>query len=147
MDIQQLTSLARSMVLEWGMSEKLGFVRYSGVDTQEQYLPDREYSEETAKIIDEEIRRFASEAYADAEAALNEHWDAVVAVAEALLKHEMLSADEVRQLMDGKPLTKPTVSDLLDAEMQKKESAPPSPPENSADDDQKFDPGIMPSPA
>ena len=82
-----------------------------------------------------------AEAYGEAERTLNEHWDAVVAVAEALLKHETLSADEVRRLMRGEPLGKPSVSDLLAAESRRlaQEQAaiekPKKPESKPADDD------------
>ena len=113
MDIMQATSLARAMVLEWGMSPRLGFIKYTGADTRESFLPDRDYSDDTAKIIDHEIRRLVDEAYAAAEKLLAEHWTKVEAVADALLKHETLSADEVHRIMRGERLTKPTVADLL----------------------------------
>src|SRR5690606_9241388 len=109
----------RHMVLEWGMSERLGFIRYTGMDTRETFLPERDYSDETAKLIDEEIRKIVDEAYRDAKRILEENWEKVVAVAEALLKHETLSADDVARLMRGEQLTRPTVSDLLAAEAEK----------------------------
>jgi cell division protease FtsH len=145
MDIQQLTMMARSMVLEWGMSAKLGFVRYAGTDNREALVHEREYSEETARLIDEEIRRYADEAYRDAEGMLAEAWHQVVAVAEALLKHETLTAEEVRTLMDGKPLDKPTVSDLLAAEAKKDRPTPT--PRAEPDTGDELGPGVVPSPA
>ncbi len=114
MDIAQVTNLARVMVLEWGMSEKLGFVRYAGEDGREAFLPEREYSEETARLIDEEIRRFVDEAYDDAKRLLDKHWDAVERVAQALVKYETLTAEEVQRLVRGEALHKPSVSDLLE---------------------------------
>jgi len=148
MDIAQVSTLARAMVLEWGMSERLGFIRYKGADTREMYLPDRDYSDATARLIDEEIRRIVDEAYADAKRILEENWDKVVAVAEALLKYETLTADEVMRLMKGQSLSKPTVSDLLAAESRRKAeeraAAPAKPaPESSPD----LPPGALPSPA
>ncbi|MEM9374150.1 MAG: cell division protein FtsH, partial [Planctomycetota bacterium] len=115
-DIRQITSIARAMILDWGMSPRLGFVSYSGQDTRDTFIPDKDYSEDTAKIIDEEVKRITGEAYEEAERMLNEHWDQVVAVAEALLKHETLNADEVHKLMRGEELAKPTVADLLSAD-------------------------------
>jgi cell division protease FtsH len=145
MDITMLTQLARHMVLEWGMSDKLGFVRYSGVDNREMYLPEREYSEETARIVDEEIRRMAAEAFADAERIINENWEKVEAVALALLKHETLSVLEVERLMRGEALSKPSVSDLIAAEAAK--SRPTPPPAPTGKPDEGIGPGLMPSPA
>jgi cell division protease FtsH len=149
-DIRQLTSLARHMVLEWGMSERLGFVRYAGTDSEEAYVPEREYSDETAQIIDEEIRRYSKEAYDDADRALTENWEKVSAIAEALLKHETLSSDEVASLMRGEQLDKPSVGDLLAAEAAKLPPTPPPAPETPAAEDERGDelgPGVMPTPA
>jgi cell division protease FtsH len=147
-DILQLTQMARHMVLEWGMSEKLGFIRYTGVDTRESFMADREYSEDTARMIDEELRRYAAEAYRDAERMLNEHWEKVEAVAQALLKHETLTSDEVAKLLRGETLGKPSISELLAAEQEKTRKAqlpPGKPPRSEASDD--LGPGLAPSPA
>ncbi|MEM7755985.1 MAG: ATP-dependent zinc metalloprotease FtsH [Planctomycetota bacterium] len=148
MDIQQVTQMARAMVLEWGMSPRLGFVRYAGSDTRESFVADREYSDETAKIIDEEVRRLVDEAYAEASSLLDEHWDKTVAVAEALLKHETLTSDDVHRLMRGEELSKPTVADLLAAEAKKTPKtgvtiAPKPQPESELDGGS----GAAPSPA
>ena len=146
MDIAQVTELARAMVLEWGMSEKLGFVRYAPADTRELQLPEKAYSDETARIIDEEIRRLVDEAYSDTQRMLEENWDKVTAVAEALLRYETLTADEVQRLLRGDPLNKPTVSDLLAAEAKRhaddqKRASVVQPAEP------QLPPGAMPRPA
>ncbi len=146
MDIQQLTQLARAMVLEWGMSDKLGFVRYAGTDSRETYMPEREYSEETARLIDEEIRRFADEAFRAAEELLDANWEKVEAVAEALLKHETLTRDEVEKLMAGQSLDKPTIRDLLDAEASKRERPKQTPkPADEDRPDEGLSPGLAPA--
>lgn len=148
MDIQQATQFARHMILEWGMSERLGFVRYGGAEKSEMFIAEREYSDETARIIDEEIKRLIDEAYSDAQRLLEEKWEAVVAVAEALLKYETLQGEEVHRLLRGERLDKPTVAELLEAEASK--PAVTKPPAQAAKDDQ---PGeeptgdVMPSPA
>ncbi|MGH7244423.1 MAG: ATP-dependent zinc metalloprotease FtsH [Phycisphaerales bacterium] len=145
MDITQVTSLARTMIVEWGMSRKLGFVRYAGMDTREMYMSEKSYSEETAKQIDEEVRRFVDEAFADAQRILEENWDKVVRVADALIKYETLSADDVHRLMRGEELAKPTVADLLrsEAARRKADATPAVPPEATPD----LPPGAMPNPA
>ena len=63
MDIQQATQFARHMILEWGMSKRLGFVGYAGTDTRDAFIPEREYSEETARIVDEEVKQLIDDAY------------------------------------------------------------------------------------
>jgi cell division protease FtsH len=143
-DIAQVTRIARTMVEEWGMSPRLGFVRYAGSDTREMYMPEKDYSNETAQIIDQEVRRLADEAYADADRLINENWEKVVAVAEALLKHENLTADEVHKIMRGESLSKPTISDLLSAESRK---SPPSASVSKTDTLPDLPPGAMPTPA
>jgi cell division protease FtsH len=145
-DIAQATELARTMVTEWGMSDKLGFLRYTGSDTRESYLPDKDYSDRTAELIDQEIRRIVDEAYAQAKDMLDQNWNKVEAVAEALLKHETLTAEEVHLLISGGSLNKPTVSDLLlaDRDQQRPKSAPAS---NDDDEGPELAQGMSPSPA
>jgi cell division protease FtsH len=113
MDIKMVTAYARAMVLEWGMSDRLGFVRYAGDDSREALLPDKDYSDDTARMIDEEIRRMADEAYTDARRMVEDHWTQIVAVSEALLRLETLQRDEVERLMRGETVERPTVAEML----------------------------------
>jgi cell division protease FtsH len=124
MDIKMVTTYARAMVLEWGMSEKLGFVRYAGDDSRESLLPDKDYSDDTARMIDEEIRRMADEAYAEAKSMVESNWDKITAVAEALLRLETLQREEVERLMRGEQVERPTVAQMLAT----KPAAAPTPP-------------------
>jgi cell division protease FtsH len=144
MDIRMATAYARHMVLEWGMSDRLGFVNYAGVDNREMFVAEKDYSPETARVIDEEVRRIIDEAYRDAARIVEEHWDKVVAIAEALLRFETLSRDEVDRIIRGERLAKPTVADLLAAEL-----APPpakAPPTASPGEGEDLG-GMLPSPA
>ena len=118
-DIAQVTRIARTMVEEWGMSPRLGFIRYTGSDTREMYVPEKTHSDQTARLIDEEVRRIVDEAYTDATRMLEENWEKVVAVAEALLKYETLDAADVYKIMRGESLGRPTVADLLAIEAKK----------------------------
>jgi len=148
MDIQMATQYARHMILEWGMSERLGFVKYSGTDTQESFMPDKDYSNETARIIDEEVRGLIDEAYRDCERMIEEHWSKVEAVAEALLKYETLNKSEIDRLMRGEPLDKPTVAELLERESaRRKEKAAAKPPAVEPDAGDEPAGGMLPSPA
>lgn len=137
-------SFARLMVLDWGMSEKLGFIKYTGEDSKEMFMADRDYSDETAKIIDEEVRRIVDEAYGDATRMLEEHWDRVTAVAEALLKHETLVGDDVHRLIRGETLNKPTVADLLAG--KKQDGVTHAPPMPGGGEDPEIPPGALPTP-
>ncbi|MCZ8185256.1 MAG: ATP-dependent zinc metalloprotease FtsH [Beijerinckiaceae bacterium] len=109
-DIQMATSLARAMVMEWGMSEKLGRVRYAS-NQQEIFLghsvsQSTNMSDETAKLIDEEVRRLIEEGETAARKIITENKEQFVAIAEALLEFETLTGDELRALMDGKRPTR-----------------------------------------
>jgi cell division protease FtsH len=110
-DIQMATSLARSMVMEWGMSERLGRVRYKSND-QEVFLghsvtQSTNMSDETAKLIDQEVRKLIEEGEASARDVLTTYHDQWEAIAQALLEFETLTGDELRALMDGKQPTRP----------------------------------------
>ncbi len=104
-DIRQATNLARRMVTEWGMSEKLGPLRYS--DNEEEVFlghsvtQRKNTSDATAALIDEEIRSLIEEGETSARKTLTEHSDKLEAIALALLEHETLSGDDVRTLIDG----------------------------------------------
>ena len=105
-DIQQATQIARGMVTRYGMSDRLGTVLYgsghSEVFLGRDYGTGKEYSEQTASVIDEEIQRIVKECYADAKAILTEHIDKLHFVAEYLLGHETMDGDQFNAAMqDG----------------------------------------------
>ncbi len=104
-DIQRATDLAKAMVTEYGMSEQIGPLNY-GAGQQEIFLgrdfsQHREISEETARLIDSEIRAVVMRNYARAKDVLQEKRARLVAIAEALLERETLDSPEVAVLMDG----------------------------------------------
>jgi cell division protease FtsH len=110
-DIQMATSLARSMVMEWGMSEKLGRVRYKSND-QEVFLghsvtQSTNMSDDTARIIDQEVRKLIEDGEASAKDILTTYHDQWEAIAQALLEYETLTGDELRALMEGHQPTRP----------------------------------------
>src|SRR5579859_5658717 len=109
-DIQQATAMARRMVTEFGMSEKLGRVRY-GDNEQELFLghsvtQTRGVSEATAQLIDSEVRRLIEEAEASARTILTEHIDDLHRISQALLEYETLSGEEIRGLLRGEPIVR-----------------------------------------
>jgi cell division protease FtsH len=111
-DIQQATRLARAMVMEWGMSEKLGRVRYNG-NEQEIFLghsvaQSRNISEQTANLIDSEVRDLIEQGEQSARRILSENEKQLHALADALLEHETLSGDEVRGLLRGEKIVRPS---------------------------------------
>ncbi|MHC4742466.1 MAG: ATP-dependent zinc metalloprotease FtsH [Planctomycetota bacterium] len=139
-DIQQATRIAKQMVLTWGMSGELGLVSYgpeSGLGDFAYAMPgEKEYSDETAQKIDQEIRKLTDEAYKDAKSLITENKDSLERIAKALLKYETLDADDVQLLIDGGELDKPTVADLLAAEQAKSEN---SEPEKESENEQTSD--------
>jgi cell division protease FtsH len=106
-DIQQATGLARAMVMEWGMSDKLGRIRYR--DNQEEVFLGhsvsraQNISQETAQLIDAEIRRLINDGEETARRILTERLDDLHAIAKGLLEYETLSGQEIRDLLNGKP--------------------------------------------
>ncbi len=120
-DIDQVTNMAKKMVLEWGMAEPLGFVKYADEESQNQLVVQREWSEQTAAEADDVVRRMVGAAFGDAAEIIRENWDKVTAIAEALLDHETLSAEEVQQLVGGEAIDKPPVNQA-DAAVEEKRS-------------------------
>jgi cell division protease FtsH len=108
-DIQHATGLARSMVTEWGMSDRLGRVRYVQSDhdlMMGHAMGGRNISTDTARIIDEEVHRIIEQAEATARRVLVEHMDALHTIAKALLEFETLTGDEVKGLINGEPVSR-----------------------------------------
>jgi cell division protease FtsH len=104
-DIDQATKLARAMVTRWGFSDKLGHVAY-GDNQEEVFLGhsvtrQQNVSEETAQLIDAEVRRLIDEAYESAKQILTKKKKDWVTLAEGLLEYESLSGDEIKQLLAG----------------------------------------------
>jgi cell division protease FtsH len=122
-DIQQATRIAKQMVLTWGMSEQLGPISYEpefGLKDIYYVLPgEKDYSEKTAEAIDSEVKRITDEAYHKAREIIETNKDKLERIAKALLKYETLDADEVKTILAGGILDKPTVTDLLAAERAK----------------------------
>ena len=122
-DIMRATRLAKTMVLDWGMSEKLGAINFGAMSDQTGPfdMGDRHYSEKTAEIVDGEIKGLIDNAYNATRKMLNENRHKLDAIAHALQKYETLDADDVQRLADGERLEKPTVDDLLAVEKNKAE--------------------------
>jgi len=100
-DLQQVTRIAHEMVARWGMSPKVGPLNYSDGDPS--VFQQRPYSEATAQLIDDEVRRIAEECLADAERLLTEHRPQLDALAHALLKNDSLDEGEILQVTGIKP--------------------------------------------
>ncbi len=107
-DISYATDLARSMVTQWGMSDKLGPLKYA--DNQEEVFlghsvtRTQNISEQTAQIIDSEIRQIVNAGYDRAKHVLTENIDQLHALAAALLELETLSGDEIKKVLAGETI-------------------------------------------
>ncbi|MBZ5591541.1 MAG: ATP-dependent zinc metalloprotease FtsH [Acidobacteriia bacterium] len=107
-DIERGTDLARKMVCEWGMSE-LGPLSFGKKEEQiflgREIAQHRDYSEDTAIKIDEQVKKLVQNGYDRARKVIEERSDALVRVAEALLEREVLDGAEVKQIIEGIPLS------------------------------------------
>ncbi len=106
-DIERATDLSRKMVCEWGMS-KLGPLTFGKKDEQiflgREIAQHRDFSEETAKEIDSEVRRFVNHAYDSAKKIITDKGEILVRIALALLEREVLDAAELKLIIEGKVL-------------------------------------------
>ncbi len=130
-DIEQATDLARKMVCEWGMSD-LGPLTFGKKEEQiflgREIAQHRDFSEDTAIRIDSEVRRLVLEGYQKANSILSENGEALHKIAAALLEREVLDANEVKLILEGKPLPAINVP-------------PPSPPPDDAQQVLRPEPG------
>jgi len=144
-DIQQATNMARRMVTEWGMSEKLGSIRYN--DNQDEVFlghsiaRTQSISPETAKLIDEEVKRICDESEALARKVLTEHLDDMHTLAKALLEYETLSGDEVKALLRGEDIRREDDTGGAGATAKKPRASVPS-----TDGGRKRPPTLEPEP-
>lgn len=114
-DIKALTERCRKMVTEWGMSEKVGLLYYGGdqeVFVGRDYHSTQGYSEETAALIDEEVRRIVDECHERGTEILKGKLDILHNMAKVLITKETIHTDEVNMLMQGKSAAE--VIDFID---------------------------------
>ncbi len=102
-DIEKATEIARKMVCEWGMSEKLGPLAFGRREEQvflgKELVMHKDYSERTAQEIDEEVKRIVSECYERAKGILKENMDKLHHLAQALLERESISGEELDRIL------------------------------------------------
>jgi cell division protease FtsH len=114
-DIKMATSMARRMVTEWGMSDKLGPLHY-GSEQEEVFLGysmghQKTISDDTAGIIDAEVRRIVEEGYERARKVLKENLADLHKLAKALLEYELLSGEEIKAVLRGEPIIRDETDD------------------------------------
>jgi cell division protease FtsH len=138
-DIEQATEMARKMVCEWGMSETLGPLTYGKKEEQiflgKEFNRHQDYSEATALKIDAEIKRIVTEQYERAQRTLTESREILNRVAEALLEHEVLDAEQLKALVEGRPI-----------EVRTPAPTPPPPREGKVEHEGGRAGGILPPP-
>ncbi|MCP4474290.1 MAG: ATP-dependent metallopeptidase FtsH/Yme1/Tma family protein [Gammaproteobacteria bacterium] len=111
-DIEKATEIARNMVTKWGLSEKMGPLQYSEDDgevflAQAMVSKHKEIADETAKAIDDEVRRIIDEAYTKATQILTDKLDLLHQMAEVLIKYETIQEEQIKALLAGKAVTPP----------------------------------------
>ncbi len=107
-DIQNVSAVARAMVMRWGMSEKIGNIDYS--EAHEGYQGNTggfSVSAETKRMIEDEVKIIVDEGYARAMQILTEHEEEFERLAQGLLEYETLTGDEIKRVMRGEPLADP----------------------------------------
>ena len=133
-DIRRATDLARAMVTELGMSEKIGPINYAERQGSDflgtELMRGKLHSEDTARLIDEEVHRILSESYERAEVLLSGLKNEVEVLSEALLALETISREDIEKVLDGV-----SVEDIVAAHEPTEEPAElPSPPEASGEE-------------
>ena len=128
-DIEQATQIARKMVCEWGMSDVLGPMTF-GKKNEEIFLgreiqSHRDFSEVTARMIDEEVVRIVRKAQSTAEQVLNDNIDLLHNLAKALLEHETIDGAEVDAIMEGKPIIRSKNGSTIKPPKKKPKRRPP----------------------
>jgi cell division protease FtsH len=106
-DIEKATNLARKMVMEFGMSDKLGPMKYGTTQGEvflgKDYVQHTEYSDELASLIDTEVRKLITQAHDEARAILTTHRDVLERLAKELMERETLDQDEVSEVFSSVP--------------------------------------------
>ena len=128
-DIERATKMARKMVCEWGMSETIGPLAFGGKGEEvflgREFTQHKEYSEETARLIDEEVKKIVRDAYEKAKDILQDNIEGLNNLSGALLDRETLTGAEVEKIMKGEdlpPLEEKMREDQPGSRPQKKES-------------------------
>ncbi len=107
-DIEKATNLARKMVTQWGMTDALGPLALADKDDSpflgREMVRHKNHSEETARLIDGEIRRIVEEAHETAKAIINGNRDKLLSIAEALLERETISGADIDAILEGRDL-------------------------------------------
>ncbi len=140
-DIERATKMARKMVCEWGMSETMGPLAFGGrgeeVFLGREFTQHKEYSEETARLIDEEVKKIVRDAYEKSRNILEDNIDNLHKLSEALLERETLTGAEVEMVMKGEEL--PSLEEKMRGNQTKPDAEKKSEkPEQGKSDNEEF---------
>ena len=145
-DLQQATRIARDMICNYGMSERIGPVSYEeengDVFLGRDFASRKNYSEKTAQLIDEEVKQLLGDLYAEAKQMLTENRTALDAITESLLERETLDGAEIALLIDGKALPPMPVPEVDEKPVS---SAPTNDEDSEVSEGDLPDPEPMPS--
>jgi len=151
MDFKMATQMARAMVTQYGMSDKLGPLAY-GENEDEVFLGHsvartQNLSDETQKVVDEEIYRIVDEGYELAKRLIEENVDKLHIIANGLLEYETLSGQEIKDLLEGKPpIREFQAAQPAEGEPRKRSSAVPSAGRKTKGDEEPDTGGMEPQP-
>lgn len=141
-DIERATELARNMVTKWGLSDRLGPLTYSDEEGEiflgRSVTQHKQVSDETAHVIDQEVRKIVDENYRCAEQILNDKRETLEMMADALMKYETLDESQLKEIMQGKTPSPPADWDRQD---------PPVRPADDLDSKTKDGPSVGGTPA
>ncbi len=147
-DIERATEMARKMVCEWGMSEKMGPLTYGSKEEQvflgKDFSQQKNFSDQTAKLIDQEVKALVMSGYNNAHEILTENRDKLENLALALLDRETLDAKEIQDIIDGKEPPVDPPEDELSGDKTRVRSAKPEP--KPKDDSEGIMGGGLPDP-
>ena len=106
-DLEKITALAYAMVVDYGMSERVGYVSFNLSGKQDQPMFEKPFSDDTARTIDEEVRAIIDDVRVQTRALLTERHDRLEALAQALLAKEVLNENDLRDVLGPRPYKKP----------------------------------------
>jgi cell division protease FtsH len=106
-DLEKITALAYAMVVDYGMSEKVGYVSFNLSGKQDQPMFEKPFSDHTAQMIDAEVRAIIDDVRAQTRTLLTERADRLEALAQALLAKEVLNENDLREVLGPRPYKKP----------------------------------------
>ncbi|MFL2948732.1 MAG: ATP-dependent zinc metalloprotease FtsH [Nitrospinales bacterium] len=148
-DIERATEMARKMVCEWGMSEKMGPLTYGAKEEQvflgKDFSSQKNFSDQTAKLIDQEVKTLVMGGYTRATELLTQNRDKLEGMAQALLEHETLNAQNIQNILDGKDIS--DNEDSGPTQNLKKDETPTEKIKPKSDSEEGLMGGGMPDPS